>query len=136
MKKKYVERQPALCLAIYCPESNKIWFIPGAHNIRHIHQAGVVASQPRPGRSRTSYDSLGPEDDVSIYVNLTDEGDEEFDSLWLIDTTSPTPLNKAIRDLAERFELDSLSRMVDAFWDFDDDTTISSEDRVEADSIE
>lgn len=135
LKKKYIDRQPALCLGIYCPESNKIWFIPGAHNIRDVHRAGVLASQSRPGRSRTPYDSLSPDNDVNVYVNLTVEGDKTFDSRWLVDTTSPMKLNKAINDLATRFEVDALSQMVDAFWEFHDDIQIDPEEQAEADII-
>lgn len=133
LKKKYIHRQPALCLGIYCPESNKIWFIPGADNIRDVHRAGVLASKSRLGRPRTPYESLDPDKDVNIYVNLTDEGDKEFDSRWLIDTTSPSKLNKAINDLVKRFEVDSLTEVIDAFWDFDDDTCSESAEQVETD---
>src|SRR5580704_18972552 len=41
LKKKYVQRHPSLCLGIFSPELNKVWFIPGARNILRVHKTGV-----------------------------------------------------------------------------------------------
>jgi len=111
LKKKYVEGQPALCLAIYSPELNKIWFIPGADKIREVHQFGVEASRLR-GNPRDAYETIDLENDVRIYVNLTKQGDAAFDGKWLIDVESPMKINQTIRTLARRCKEQHQTRLM------------------------
>jgi hypothetical protein len=37
LKKSYVQRSPALCLAVYWPETGGLWFIAGTKNIIRLY---------------------------------------------------------------------------------------------------
>jgi hypothetical protein len=101
LMKKYVQRHPELCLAIYSPELDKVWFIPGAHNILKVHRAGVVRSKEGRGKDRTAFELLQPTDDVKIYVDLTD-GNPAMEQ-WLVKPNEPPRmLNKLLRGLTSR----------------------------------
>jgi hypothetical protein len=85
LKKKYLDRTPLLCLAIYSPEHGRIWFIPGAHNIRKVHRAGVIRSQQRRGPNRVPFEQLELNDAVRIYVDVSGKPGAEL-QLWLLDS--------------------------------------------------
>ena len=103
LKKKYVKDVPALCLAIYSPAHDKIWFIPGAENIRIVHQNWVEKSNASPGTRAKLYEDILPENDIPIRVDLSTSGDTEFDEQWLVDRKSPIDLYNQINHLAEGF---------------------------------
>lgn len=103
LKKKYVKDVPALCLAIYSPAHDKIWFIPGAENIRIVHQNWVEKSNASPGTRAKLYEDILPENDIPIRVDLSTSGDAEFDEQWLVDRKSPIDLYNQINQLAEGF---------------------------------
>ena len=102
LKKKYVENNPALCLAIYSPAHDKIWFIPGQDNIRGVYKSWAEQGSSGAGRPRKGYDDISLEDNVSIRVNLSTQGDESFDSKWLVDRKSPKKLWNQLHDLADQ----------------------------------
>lgn len=136
LKKRYLDRTPNLCLAIYSPEFNRIWFVPGADNIRALHKAGVQKSIGRPGRNRDSYESIDPTGDVAIYVDLEETGSTELNK-WLLNPDRPGEMiNPFIRELAVRFETDAeVEAAVEASFDLEDEDPLA--DRVsdsEADS--
>jgi hypothetical protein len=85
LKKKYVDRTPLLCLAIYSPEHDRIWFIPGAHNIRKAHRAGVIRSQQRRGPNRVPWEKLEPTDAVRVYVDMSGTQSSELQE-WLLNS--------------------------------------------------
>ena len=122
LKKIYLDRIPNLCLAIYSPEFNRIWFVPGADSIRELHADGVQKSIGRPGRNRDSYESIDPEGDVAIYVNIEETGPSELNK-WLLDPDRPgEKINPFIRELGVRFEPDpELQAAVAASFDLEDD---------------
>jgi hypothetical protein len=101
LRKKYIDRQPALCLAIYSPARDKIWFFPGADAIRQVY-ADWLATRSSKGRKSKALDAMGDEEEVPIYVDVSKEGDKDFDAKWLLDRQSPTKLTKQIHDLARR----------------------------------
>lgn len=47
LRKRYLDRQPALCLAIYSPAHDKIWFFPGADAIRQLYADWLVSAGVR-----------------------------------------------------------------------------------------
>jgi hypothetical protein len=118
LKKKYVERHPGLCLGIFSPEWNRVWFIPGAHNILKVHKAGVDKSKKRGGKQRTPFELLGSDSDVRIYVNLAPTGDPDLDK-WLIKLDQPQKrLDKLMRGLTLRMKDDpEVERTVEFFLD-------------------
>lgn len=130
LRKEYIDRNPSLCLCIYSPEFNKCWFIPGAHNIRKVHEAGVEQSKARRGKPRTQYQILQPADDVPIHVNL--DADPVLDK-WLVDQNDPNRLfDKFFGALAKRQE-PSLEAKVsaEALFELDDDESDASNTEVE-----
>jgi hypothetical protein len=64
LKKRYVEGNAGLCLAIYRPDEDKIWFIDGAENIRKVYEQDAKAT------GRTPYHDLKPTDSVAIRVTF------------------------------------------------------------------
>jgi len=115
LRKKYLERQFALCLGIYCPQTDKVWFVDGAENIRRVHAEGVRRGEGKPGRPRKAYGCLGPDDDVAIYVNLTDGGDEAFDREWLIDPKYPSTLDEKVHRMRDTvIKTDRLTALIQA----------------------
>lgn len=85
LKKRYVERSAALCLAIYRPDLDKMWFIDGAKNIRATYDEGAKAGKQRP------YVEIPSNGDVPIRVTYEEcflDRDwlvPEDDSNWLSD---------------------------------------------------
>jgi hypothetical protein len=113
LKKKYVDRVPALCLAIYSPAHDKLWFIPGANNIRDVYQQWVEKERAGPGRKPVPYDDILIENDIPIRVNVSTSGDASFDGKWLIDRKSPVDLSIQLNNLADRLVTEAKRR--DAF---------------------
>jgi hypothetical protein len=58
LKKRCVEENPALCLMIYRPDEERMWFIDGPENIQSVYEEDAKAT------GRTQYHDLKPEDDV------------------------------------------------------------------------
>lgn len=110
LRKNYVERTPALCLTIYSPTHDKIWFIPGAESIRAAYLAWVQRERNGPGRKPKAYDELIGNDDVAIRVNLSNAGDPAFDEKWLVDRKSPIDLWQQIQSLTEELISDAKKR--------------------------
>lgn len=136
LKKRYLDSIPNLCLAIYSPEFNRIWFVPGADNIRELHAVGVQNSTGRPGRNRDDYESIPPKGNVPIYVNLNEAGPSELNR-WLLDPDRPNEkLDPFIRELGLRFELDAeVQAAVEPSLDIEDeDESAESELDSEVDS--
>lgn len=100
LRKRYVEQQPALCLAIYSPARDKIWFFPGAASIREAHGDWLSQRSSR-GRPSKTWDELADNDGVPIYVNVSRDGDSDFDHKWLMHRHSPTRLTQQISGLAD-----------------------------------
>lgn len=75
LKKRYVEDNAALCLAIYRPDEDKMWFIDGAENIRQVYEEDAKAT------GRTRYGDLSLNDDVAIRVTFDNCA---LDRNWLV----------------------------------------------------
>lgn len=99
LRKRYLDRQPALCLAIYSPARDKIWFFPGADMIRQVH-ADWLANRSSKGRKSKTIVEMDDDEDVPIYVDVSKEGNIAFDNRWLLDRQSPSRLTKQIHNLA------------------------------------
>ena len=117
LRKMYVERQPALCLAIFSPAQNKIWFFAGPDKIKQVHAEGVLSSCGK----RTKYEDIPVVKEtepkkkygmVPIYVNVSEKGDIAFDKQWLIDTKSPKKLREQISELATRIMLNQTATVL------------------------
>lgn len=102
LKKKYVEQVPALCLAIYSPAHDKLWFIPGADNIRDVYREWVEKERTGPGRKPVPFDDITKDKDIPIRVNLSTNGDASFDQRWLVDRKSPIDFLNQVNDLADK----------------------------------
>jgi hypothetical protein len=75
LKKRYVEGNAALCLMIYQPDKDKMWFIDGAENIRNVYEEDAKAT------GRTRYHDLKLKDDVAIRVTFDNCS---LDVNWLV----------------------------------------------------
>ena len=122
LRKSYVDRVPSLCLAIYSPPHDKIWFIPGSDKIREVHRDWCNGDRSGSGRKPKPYDEIANNDDVPIRVNVSTEGDTEFDRTWLVDRQSPIDLWKQIHELADRLfgaalKQDALSKLISAWME-------------------
>lgn len=101
LKKKYIDRQPALCLAIYSPERDKIWFFPGANSIREAYKEWLGSRSSR-GRKSKAWNEMGDDYEVPIYVDVSKNGNAAFDDKWLLDRHSPTRLTDQVSQLAQQ----------------------------------
>ena len=63
LKKKYVERNQVLCLAIYNTQTNWLWFIAGNNQIKEAYE-----KQSNWNKRHKNYSDLKNEDDVRIAV--------------------------------------------------------------------
>lgn len=81
LKKKYLERQPYLCLAIYCPETNEIWFINGSKKIQEVYH-----SQESWNAKHRPYNNLSLDADIRIALPCKDI---LFDQKWKIPMADP-----------------------------------------------
>jgi hypothetical protein len=95
LKKIYVERQAPLCLAVYEPNSDRIWFVAGANNIKKIY-----ADQHAKGRKKKAYKDVDENSDLPISWDA--KPDSEFDRQFLLDKDDPRWLYKMVSDLAKR----------------------------------
>jgi hypothetical protein len=88
LKKKYLERQPGLCLAIYRPDKDWIWFIDSAATIKKVYDAqNCDGGKPK-------YADLRHGSDVRIRVMR--EGDPILDE-WKVSPDNAIFLTEAIR---------------------------------------
>jgi hypothetical protein len=116
LKKRYVEKNPALCLAIYRPDEDRIWFIDGPENIRTVYDKDAIAF------GRTRYCDLDEKSDVAI--RLTYENcplDAEWlvppvDAKWLSDRISR--ISRSL--LKEQRQAAQINRLLDAYLAEDD----------------
>lgn len=77
LKKRYVERLPSLCLAIYEPKSDRIWFIDTSERIRQVYKDQANWHKHKP------YEELTDDKDVRIGLSLTDK-ESRLDKDWLV----------------------------------------------------
>lgn len=90
LKKKYIEKNAALCLAIYRPDIDDIWFIDGPENIKSVYDQDAMEN------SRKPYAEL--EDDSEVGIRLTFENCP-LNEKWL----APKQDGKWWSDRFERF---------------------------------
>jgi hypothetical protein len=88
LKKRYVAKNDFLCLAIYRPDKDRIWFIDGSDNIKEVRESQAL-------RKRKAFEDLGDDDDVSIRV------DESLDS-WIVPPDDAAWIAHRIQRLANR----------------------------------
>lgn len=98
LKKRYVEQNPALCLAIYRPDTDDIWFINGAENIKRVYDEQASAS----ARGERPYTELREEDDVTIAVEPAPDALREWlvpkgDAAWITERLART-MRKVVRE--------------------------------------
>jgi len=93
LKKKYIERSPGLCLALYCPDTDRLWFVPGSNAICDVYdlQASWNSKHRR-------YKDLPSSDDVRIALG---EGTAEIDSKWLVTTERLQAVADRVMEVAE-----------------------------------
>ena len=77
LKKKYVERQPALCLVVYRPDTDQLWFVPSADGIRSLY-----AQQYKDGIKEKTYEALDPDGDVPIAIDRKPKAEFNREYLW------------------------------------------------------
>jgi hypothetical protein len=109
LKRKYVDRQRYLCLAIYDPKSDDIWVIDRAENIVAEYNANPVKGRP--------FDSLAPDDEVKIKFRKSPKA--AFNQKWLLDKNDAIPFSKRMKDLTHAYATDSTVRdMIKALMDW------------------
>ncbi len=117
LKKKYIEKNSALCLAIYRPDIDRIWFIDGPENIKRVYDQDAKAS------SRKLYLEL--EETSEVRIRLTFD-DCPLDKDWL----APRDDGKWWSDrfahfvsklVAKNLQTVQLHRFFDEFLDEDDE---------------
>ena len=86
LKKRYVARNRFLSLAIYRPDTDRIWFIDGSENIIRVRAEQAL-------RRRTPFEELGDDDDVQVRV------DESLDD-WVVPPDDAAWLSARIHRLA------------------------------------
>jgi len=94
LKKKYVAANKALCLAIYRPDSDDIWFIDGAENIKRVHN-----EQVQRGYSKKLFNELDDASDVPIKISK--KPDAAFDSEWKMPKDNAAWLPQRINRVAK-----------------------------------
>jgi hypothetical protein len=97
LKKKYVERQLALCLVVYRPDTDHLWFFPSADAIRALY-----AKQYEEGIKEKKYDELDQEDDVPIAIELKPA--DAFNEQYLWTGKDRHWLTQKLFDLAHRLD--------------------------------
>lgn len=102
LRRKYIDRQPALCLAIWSPRWDRIWFIDGSANIKAVYEEQVAARKGKRGRPKPAYASLDDDDDVRLQVDLSETGDPAFNQRWLVHHQRPSDLTGRVFALAKR----------------------------------
>lgn len=114
LRKKYVAQNPVLCLAIYRPDTDAIWFIDGSENIRNVYEQDAQSA------GRTCFDDLGDDDDVRIRMR---EKDDDFDREWGIPRGDAAWLPARIRRVVEgELNHQRLVRQLEALWINPDET--------------
>jgi hypothetical protein len=118
LKKRYVERQPALCLAMYRLDTDDIWFIHGAARIRQVYDAQYNASMARAGAGRRKINYADIEDGSDIRIDLTRVADAEFDRQWKVDKRNAMWLSQRIGGLSNELTLAGLNvqAILEAMW--------------------
>ena len=76
LKKKYIERQVALCLVVYRPDTDDLWFFSSAQTIRDLY-----TEQFKAGIKEKSYDAIAHDADVPIAIEL--KPSKEFNDKYL-----------------------------------------------------
>lgn len=92
LKKKHLEEDPSICLAIYRLDKDAIWFIDGAANIRRAYD-GQAASNPR----YVAYEALGGDDEVRLQVLNRPDALAE----WLVPREDPTWIARRVQRVAD-----------------------------------
>ncbi|MEG4054533.1 MULTISPECIES: hypothetical protein [unclassified Microcoleus] len=96
LKKKYLERQPHLCLAIYRPETNEIWFINGSKKIQEVYH-----SQESWNAKHRPYNNLSLDADIRIALPCKDI---LFNQKWKIPADPCNYLNSRFQELISEIE--------------------------------
>jgi hypothetical protein len=105
LRKRYVERNKYLCLAIYSVERNKIWLIPTAKNIKEAYTQW--ASKPTKTKRRTQYDAIDSDNgEVNLRVNVSIAGDKAFDDKWLLDPNKCDSIVQRFNTVANEMQND------------------------------
>jgi len=92
LRKKYLSRNLALCVAIYRPDSDSVWFINGSKNVIAAYEA-----QSSWNAQHKAFASLDDDDEVRIYVPC--DMSSHLQAEWLLPPHDPTPLRKRISDI-------------------------------------
>ena len=98
LKKKYIERQPTLCLAVYEPETDSMWLVAGASEIKAIYD-----EQYNHGRKQKKYLDINGDKDLPISWDRLPEDD--FTKKYLVDKLTPQVLYKKISQLAKSIQV-------------------------------
>lgn len=124
LKKRYVEGNAALCLAIYRPDEDKMWFIDGAENIRQVYEEDAKAT------GRKKYRDLTPKDSVAIRVTFDNcTLDENWlvpphDAKWLSDRVGRI-IDWLVEQQRESVQISNLLDSVMPQFDDDDEDSAS-----------
>jgi len=105
LKKRYVEGLPSLCLAIYHPKTDRIWFIDTAQRIKETYAA------QKDWHKNVPYINLGADDDLRIGLNLADNV-SRLDADWLVPRDDASWLSKRIVRATESIRDPSALEMV------------------------
>jgi hypothetical protein len=89
LKKRYVDGLPSLCLAIYHPRTDRIWFIDTAERIKQVYAAQAGWHKHLP------YADLADDDDIRIGLNLGDQA-SRLDTEWLVPRDDASWLSRRI----------------------------------------
>lgn len=108
LKKKYLARQPGLCLAVYRPDNDAIWFVDSAKRIIELHE------EQRNGRRNQAYSAIALDKDVPIRIPF----DEEALSQYRVPPDERDWLSgRVIRLARELYESNEIVKQLASFWD-------------------
>ena len=103
-KKKHLESDPALCLAIYRLDKDAIWFLDGAASVRRAYEA-QAAWDPR----LTPYAELGEDDEVPLTLQRRANAWDE----WLVPRDDASWIHRRVQRVADELadEHDDATRL-------------------------
>jgi len=95
IRRRYLDSNPTLTLAIYRPDTDQIWLIPGPQNIRKEYDRQAHKSRTS---KRRGWDEIPPESEVNLSAPFDDP---EFNTQWRVPRDDAQWLSQKINELAQ-----------------------------------
>lgn len=93
IKKKYITRNPGLCLILYYPKDDEFWVIHGSSNIINAYDAQVAWN-----RKHTMFTDIIDDCDVRLAFPKSDKA---FDKKWKVDKKDASDISRRLASTAK-----------------------------------